>query len=822
MKSRLLGETLFRDIGYGARLLVKSPGFTLVAVISLALGIGANTAVFTVLNAIFFDSLAVNDIDRLVAVYGTRESTGGSGFLPVSFPNYRDYLKNAEMFSGVALYTPADVNYSGTTEPKQISGLVVTGNYFEVLGVKLALGRGFLEDEDRIPGANPVVVLSYEFWQRELGGDSSVIGSSVRLNTQRFTVIGVAPRRFRGISIIDACDFWAPTMMHDTLLVGLYRPMFDQRNRQLFYAVGRLKPSVSISQARGAVELLAGRLRQQYPNDNANLGIRLIPIRESTIDPRERSTYKLAGVLIFIVVGLVLLIACANVANLLLSRGAARRTEITVRLALGAGRGTIIRQLMTESLLLAALGGGFGYLFAKWGIALLWASRPPSFASDLLSAGFDRRVLGFVLLVSVLTGLLFGLSPALQLSRTDLALQLRDRTQMKTGSRSRMRGLLAASQVGFSIVSLVAIWLFAQSLRRIEEVPLGFDADRLLIVRVDLGGQGYDDSRARQFHRTVESGVEAVPGVFSASFASNPPLTAGFLREIHPEGEEPIRTGFGTVAYINSVGTKYFETLGIPVLFGRTFTDQDREGSPRVAVINEAMARRFWSNRNPIGRRFRLGGDSAFLEVIGVAKDSKLVAPTEVTRPCVYMPLAQVLTSQVTLYVRARGSPAGLMTGVLQVIRGLDGTLPLIKPSLVSQVVEQSLWVPRLIAWLLGSFGVLALVIAVGGLYGHTAYTVTQRLPEIALRVALGARSSDIIRMVIFQGLRSVLAGALIGAAVAFGCMRIFAKLFFGVSAADPFVTAIPALALLSAAFAALYAGARRAARITPGNLLRI
>jgi predicted permease len=818
-------ETLWQDMRYGARMLWKKPGFTLVAVLTLALGIGANTAIFTLVNAVFLKPLAVAEPARLMSVFGTDEKNRGAqtDYIPMSWPNFKDYRDQNDVFTGMIAFQNIVLNFSGGGEPELIGGIIVTGNYFDLLGVKAAIGRTFLPEEDSTPGTHPVVVLSYGAWQRRFGGDPAIVGRAIKLNGLDYTVVGVAAEGFKGTdAIAGGPDCWVPMMMHDQVLIKLFRDAFNARRAMIFNVIGRLKPGVTEQQAETAMRAIGRRLEQDYPNYNDKRNVTLVPLNQSTIPPQERSEYLRASGLMLTVVGLVLLIACGNVANLLLARATARRKEIVLRMALGAGRARLIRQLMTESLMLALAGCGAGLLLARAGRDLLWAFRPPGMNAGHINLSFDPRVLGYTLLLSLLTGVLFGLAPALQASRAELVTELNEKGSRAAGGRRwfSLRNLLVVGQVAFSLVALIGAGLFLRSLNNARRINPGFETEKLLALTFNVDAQGYDKARGMEHYRRVVERVEAIPGVILAAIASNRPLGGGFTRSVFVEGQEPSRGERGIFTTVGVVGPKYFETMGISLVRGRNFTEADGENTPPVVVINEAMANRFWPNQDAVGKRFRFfGGVSQ--EVVGIVKNSAVQDIDEDPRPVAYLSLMQDYQSWVTLHVRTAGDPSGLLATVRREAQALDRTMPLLNPATISESIGEQLWGARMGAALLAVFGLLALILTSVGIYGVVAFSVSQRTSEFGIRLALGARPSDVLRLVLGQTLTLVVAGALIGITGGLIVTRMVTSLLYGVSAGDPVTFVGMPLTLLLVALLASYLPARRATKIDPMTALR-
>src|SRR5262245_2685951 len=818
-------ETLWQDLRYGARMLWKKPGFTLIAVLTLALGIGANTAIFTLVNAVFLQPLPVAEPARLMSVFGMDEKNRGAqiDFSEISWPNFKDYRDQNDVFTGMIAFQYVGLNFSGGGEPQRIAGMIVTGNYFDLLGVKAAIGRAFLPEEDRTPGTHPVVVLSYGAWQRRFGGDPAIVGRAIKLNGLDYTVVGVAAEGFKGTNAIGVIDCWVPMMMHDQVLTGVYRDAFNGRRAMIVYVIGRLKPGVTEQQAETTMRAIGRRLEQDYPKDNDKRNVTLVPLNRSTIPPQERSVYLRASGLMLAVVGLVLLIACANVANLLLAQAAARRKEISLRMALGAGRARLIRQLLTESLMLALAGSGGGLLLAVAGRDLLWALRPPWIDAGDLNLSFDPRVLGYTLLLSLLTGAIFGLAPALQTSRAELITELKEKGSQAVRGRRwfSLRNLLVVGQVALSLVALIGAGLFLRSLSNARRINPGFETEKALVLSFDVGAQGYDKARGMEHYRRVVERVEAIPGVISAAIASARPFAWGFVRSVFVEGQEPSRGGRGILTIVGTVDTKYFETMSIPLVRGRNFTEADRENTPPVVVINEAMANRFWPNQDAVGKRFRFFGADVLQEVIGVVKDSTGLHIGEAPRPVAYLSLLQDFPSRVTLHVRTGGDPSGLLTTVRREVQALDRTMPLMRSVTISQLIGEDLWSARMGAALLTVFGLLALILASVGIYGVVAFSVSQRISEFGIRLALGARPSDVLRLVLGQTLTLVAAGATIGITGGLIVTRMVTSLLYGVSAVDPVTFVGMPLLLLLVAVLARSLRAWRATNLDPTIALR-
>lgn len=817
-------DTLWRDVRLSFRTFAKSPGFTAVAVLSLALGIGANTTIFTLINSVFLNPLPVKNPSQLVSIYTVDTNNPGqfSNLIPVSYKNYQDYRDQNQVFTGVACYSfpfPASVSKGG--EPLQIFTEMVTGNYFDVLGVHPARGRFFLPEEDETPGTHPVVVMSYGLWQRVFGGDPSVVGRTLRVNGHPYTVVGIGPAGFKGVNAIGGPELWIPTMMHGQFLPAQLRDFLDERRALFFNVAGRLRPGASMVQAEANLKTIAARLEREYPKPNAGRTVSLMPLTEATIFPGIRAILLKGGILVMTIVGLVLLVACSNVANLLLAKAAARRKEIAIRLSLGAGRGRLVRQLLTESILLGLMGGAVGLLVAHWGRDFIWSFRPPFLPQNVLDLHLDGRVLGFTLGVSLLTGILFGLVPALQASRPDLVGALKEETLRggRSGRRPSLRNSLVVAQVTLSIVALIAAGLFLRSLGSAKDIDPGFETRELALLAMNPGQQGYDRARAEQFYDRILERVRSLPGARSASLATNLPLFGGFSRSVFVEGQ-PQEKGNGILVVTNTVDLSYFETAGISLLRGRRFNEMDREGSLRVAIVNETMGQRFWPGEDALGKRFQFFGDDSYREVVGVVRTSNYVTLGEKPQSCAFLPLRQNYSDAVSLYVRTNGDPAPVLGAAQAEVRLLDREMPITNLWTVAEFIDQALWAPKLGAGLLTALGFLALVLASVGLYGVMGYWVARNNREIGIRMAIGARQPDVLNLVLRQGMTLVGIGVGIGLLASLAVSRVISTLLYG-SATDPLTFLGVPLVLAAVALVASYVPAFRASRVDPVVALR-
>jgi len=821
-------NSTLQDLRYCLRSLGKAPGFTAIAVLSIALGIGANTAVFSIVNAMLFKPLPVRHPEQLAALYITEQSSPFPDAF--SYPDYLDYRDRNEAFSDLVGHYGVTLSMAGTgAQPELLWGELVTGNYFTGLGVRPALGRVFNDEDDRRPGAHPVAVLSYGFWQRRFGGDPAVVGKVLKLNGHDFNVIGVATYGFSGTRFLGFIpDVWVPVMMHEQVLHES-GDRLTARGRRWLNVNGRMKPGVTIGQATAAMNVVARQLAESWPQTDRDVTVKIMPGGHKTQPlPGGENILTFVSAMMMGLVGLALLVACANVANLLLARATARRREIAVRLALGASRWRLIRQLLTESIVLALAGGAVGFLLALWLNDLFKSTGPPlDFATvnpdyDL---GLDTRVLAFTLLASLVTGVLFGLLPALQASRPDLVPTLKgeSRSVGRGARRFTLRNALVVVQFALSLVLLICAGLFIRSLQNAQRVSPGFDTKNILIGSVNLGIQGYTEARGREFFKRVIERVGKLPGVERASLADSLPLddsTSG--GRVLIEGYVPRSENEKIEVLYTTAAPKYFETMGTQIVQGRAFDERDKEDAPRVVVINETMAGRYWPGQNPVGKRLQLGSaNSPYLEVIGVARDGKYITIGEAPLPYMFLPLRQNYSDRVRILIRAEADPTALAAGLRREVQALDETLPVYGVKTIQQFMERSLWGIDGMVGLLSGLGLFALLMAAVGIYGVMAYAVAQRTREIGIRMALGARRGDVLRLVVGQGMLLALVGMVIGVAGAFAATRLLASLLVGVSATDPATFALTALLLAVVALLACFVPARRATKVDPMIALR-
>lgn len=814
---------LLQDIQYALRLLRRSPGFTAVALLSLALGIGANTAIFSVINTLLLRPMPVDDAKSLVAVYQTDERNPGN--IPVSHLNFKDLKTGNDVFTDLAAVTFGQVNRIGADgKADQLQLQLVTGNYFDLIGAHFTMGRGFRADEDQALDANPVAVLSYPFWQARMGADPAIVGKTITLNRLPFTIVGVAPKGFTGTFPI-APSLWVPLMMH-----GVVQPGFDwyeQRRGLFLFPFGRLKPGRTVADASANLKTIMGRLEHDFPNDNKGRSVAVMPVLQSRVDPNGQGQIYVAAALLLGIVGIVLLIACANLANLLLARASRRRREIAVRLAIGADRARLVRQLLTESVVLAVLGAACGLVMAQWLIGVIGSSSLPlPLPVDDLGLGLDARVLAFTAALALVTGVIFGLAPALEASRTDVAKSIKDETvPAGAGRRFSLRKALVMAQVALSVLSLVAAGLVIRSLGEASRIAPGFDTAHVATLDVNLGREGYTPERGQVFYRDLVARAEALPGVTSAAVAESLPLGGvNFQRSVFLDQQDTTGRDRKLVG-VNYLTPGFFTTAGIPLREGRDFDSRDDTGAPLVAIVNETLARQLWPGRRAIGERFRFFGDDAATEVIGIAADSKINDLAEAPTPIIYSPLRQTYAPAASLLVRTDAGAATLVPAIRQVVAQLDPSLSVLNAGTLADQVRRSLDGPRTTATMLSAFGALALLLAAIGIYGVTSFTVSQRTRELGVRMALGARPIEVLRLVLGQSMTVVTIGLGLGLALAVALVLVLksglSAFLVNVPAVDPLTFAGTAFVLALVAAAACLIPARRASRIDPLRALR-
>jgi macrolide transport system ATP-binding/permease protein len=804
-------DEVVQDLRFGLRMLVKNPTFTCVAVLTLALGIGANTAVFTFVDALLLRPLGgVTQPDRLIQL--GRQYPDKAYLSDSSYPDFLDYRDENAVLSGVAAVAPRAFHLSTRNETERVEGELISSNYFSVLGVTAAHGRLISPADDRA-NADPVVVLSYSLCNRRFGGNPSVLGTTVTIDGHAFNVIGVANEPFAGIKIGTPRDIWLPLATLRTIDPRSAR--FEQRRASWLEMFGRLKPGVTLEQARAELSVLAQRLQQAYPTTNARAGIAVEPGLGRDVDV-QRALRRFACVPLT-AVGIVLLIACANIAGLLLARAAARRKEIATRLALGAGRVRVIRQLLTESIVLALASGVAGLAIADWlthGLRSLLPDRY-LFLSFNVDLGLDWRVFGFTLGVATATGVLFGLIPAFQGSRPSIVPALKGMSVSADRRVIGLRGFMVVTQVALSVILLIAAGLCVRTLRNAAAIDKGYDAGRVLTARIDLAKQNYNNARARLLQQQLLERLQTIPGTEAAAFAVTLPLNDGRWEDaVHLEGD-PTRMQ----TFQNVVSPQYFDAMNISLVDGRQFTDRDNEKAPAVVILNQTLARMLWPGESPIGRRLTTKGQS--LDVIGMVRDIKGRSLFEPASPILYLPLYQWNQPNVVLHLRTAVSAASLVAAVRQEVHALDQDLPLYAVRTMDEHVTATLTPQRLLAYLIGGFGTLALLLAGIGLYGLLAYAVTERTPEIGVRMALGAHKADVMRLFVAEGMKLAVLGIIVGAVAAFGVTPLMNSLLFGISPLDPLTFIVVPVLLLSTALVACLVPAHRGAREDPKVALR-
>lgn len=814
--------TIWQDLRHSLRLLRSRPGFSITVIVTLALAIGANATIFTWIKAILLAPLpGIEQPERLVEVWG---ATHNNSALSMSYLDYLDFRDRNTTLSGLMAHQVQPLNLGRGGKPERVWGAVVSGNYFDVLGVKALIGRTFLPEEDRTPNTHPVAVISYGLWQRQFGSDPNILGRKITLNEHDFTIIGVTPKDFGSPFPGIALDVWVPVMMKD--YVALPHFSLTDRGSRWLMLMGRLKPGSTVAQAQANLASIARQLERTYPRTNDQMGVAVYSHTQSPFSMKRSFQSELA--ILMAAVAVVLLIACANVANLLLVRAAARRKEIALRLALGSSRWRLVRQMLTESLVLASLGAVVGLVLALWAARALPIFLPPYGIRVSFDTRPDALVFAFTLGLTVITTVLFGLAPTLHASRQDLVSALKDNTATVGGGARKvsLRHALVIIQMALSMVALISAGLFVRSLREAYKADPGFDPHRVLLVSFDLFLSGYDNSRGREFYRLLVERVERVPGVQSVTLAWRLPLTQSGIAftNVEIEGYTPTKNEDMHLNY-EIVGPHYFQTMRIPLLRGRDFDERDREGAPGVVIINETMAQRYWPGGDALGRHLKLtsgAGDQGWLEVVGIAKDVKNRSLSEAPQPFLYIPLLQDYRSPMTLVVRTAIKPENMFHAIQAEVAALDPEMPMFDVKTLEEHLSISLFLQRMAATVLSIFGLLALSLAALGLYGVTAYAVSQRTRELGIRVAVGAQQSDILKLILGQGLMLSAIGTVGGLTIALAVTRLLAHLLYGVGATDPVTFVVVALILLGVALLAAYSPARRATKIDPMMALRI
>ncbi len=804
-------EEFWQDLRFGARMLLKNPGFTLIAIITLALGIGATTAIFSVVNAVWLRPLPYPEAEQLTLVaHRNTKREGNFELTPASYLHLRQQSKTVEQ---IAAYVSHDFNLTRMGEPERLQGQVVSAVLFSILKVSPIAGRVFTEAEDR-DGAQRVVLLSHELWQRRFGAEANIIGNTLTLDNQSYTVVGVMPPGFDFPS--KETELWAP--------IAFSANAANDRGSFYLSGIARLNPGVTLEQAQSELDVIGRNLAQAYPQSNTDLGFSVVSLHESLVGGFKQALFVLLGA-----VGFVLLIACVNVANLLLARAAVREKELAVRAALGAGRRRLLRQLLTESTLLALAGGALGLPLAMWGVEALKLINPGTIAR-LEEVSLDWRVLGFTLGVSCLTGVLFGLAPALQISKPDLHHTLKEGGRGFTGTRGqRLRRLLVITEIALSLVLLIGAGLLIRSFIRLQQVDVGFNPERLLTMRVEMSeSKAQDLTRISNFYQQVLERVQALPGVEAVGVANAAPIvTPGVRRAIVIEDKPDPPPGQSQLVNYRVISHDYFRTLSVPLLNGRLLSAKENTQTPVVAVINQAMSRRYWGDDDPVGKRFKFGPRSSntpWMTVVGVVGDVRQAGLDAASLPELYIPFTQTHLNWArprVLFIRAAGDPLSLVAAVKSQIWAVDKDQTIYAVRTMQGIVTRWLAPRRFNLLLLGVFAALALVLASVGIYGVISYAVSQRTREIGVRLALGAQQRDILKLIVGQGLVLTLSGIAIGLVASFALTRWLESLLFGVSTTDPLTFAGVALLLAVVALLACWIPARRATKVDPLVALR-
>ena len=810
-------ETLWKDIRYGIRMLLKAPSVSIVATIALALGIGANTAIFSVVNAVLLRPLPFANPEELMMVWES-DSSRGQIRGTASYPNFTDWRAQNHVFEYLAAYYTNDIIMTGRGESTRLQGAVVSAELFPLLGVAPVVGRTFLPDEDKPGESGRVVLLSQQLFRQRFNSDPNVVGQSMVLDGKNYQIVGVMPHAFQFPIQNDPVELWT------TVAVDAEgsEPVTEQRGAHFLKVIGRLKPGVSQQQAQAEMTAISARLEQQYPDKNLHRSTTIEPTLEALVGNIRPALLILLGA-----VGCVLLIACANVANLLLARAMTRHKEMAIRSALGASRSQVVRQLLTESVLLSLAGGTLGLVLAVWWSDLLVALGKQNIPRAL-QVGLDWRVLAFTFAVSVLTGVIFGLVPAIHASKTDLTEPLKEggRGSGQGARHKGIRGVLVVAELAIAVVLLVGAGLLIQSLWRLRQVSPGFNPKNVLTLVVGIPEIKYPTKTQAQFFQDLTARIETLPGVSSASAIAPLPLSGdrfGISFEI--EGR-PVAKGDQPSADFFTIGDEFFKTMQIPLLQGREFTDRDKKQAPGVIIVNQAFARKFFPGEDPIGKHIKPGistdeDEPAMREIVGMVADVRNRDLNSDLRPGFFVPHAQLPFSQMTIVVKTDGEPSSLVNAVQNEVHAMDRELPVFNVKTMDEYISASVAAPRFNATLLVIFAAVALILTIVGLYGVMSYSVAQRTNEIGIRMALGAQTGDVLRLIVSQGFRLVLLGLGIGLAAALALMKIISSLLFGVTTKDPFTFGAVAVLLAIVALLACYIPARRATRLDPLRALR-
>lgn len=807
-------RTLWQDLKYGVRMLLRNPGFSFIAVITLALGIGANTAIFSVVNAVLLRSLPYADAERIVKPATVDTKRDGETY-SISFADFQDW-RNENVFQYVAAYDIGTAETTGQGEPERLNVALITEDYFNVMGAKPLLGRYFSDEENK--GTGIVTVISYGIWQKQFGGDKNVIGKPIRFNGQEFTIIGVTPQDSQ---YPETAQTYVPI---SRVVSNFADPDFQRRDNFIFQAIARLKQGVSVEETNAHLATISKRIEQQEPVIRKGIVLKAFPLHEWIVGKQLRR----ALLVLLVAVGFVLLIVSVNIANLLLARAASREREIAIRSTMGASRWRLIRQLLTESLLLGVLGGVCGLLLARWGVDLL-VSFAPSETPRLKEVSMDWRVLCFALFISLLTAIVVGLIPALRLAKTNLSESLKEGGRTSSGGlrNGRLRGALVVTEIALSLVLLMGAGLMVRSFNRLQKVELGFNENNVLAFEFSISPSRYKETEKQMnAFRELTERINSVPGVQSASVVSALPLNGGgfylgrvFLRE--GQAEPPADKDYN--ASWNVISPDYFNTMSIGLLKGRIFTGQDNSKSTPVIIINETLARQMFPNDNPIGKRIRSWRDENLLrEIVGVVRDVRYQSRDEKPYGLVYVPhLQQTEYNSMVMVVRTSSDSANFVNPIRDAVHSFDKDLAIANVQTMQRVLSDSSARPRFNTLLLSIFAIVALLLASVGIYGVMSYTVTERTHEIGIRMALGAKKTDVLKLVVGRAMLLALIGVGIGLAASFGLMRLLSSLLFGVSTTDPVTFVLVSFVLVAVALAACYLPARRATKVDPMTALR-
>jgi len=816
-------NTLWLDTRYALRMLAKSPMLTAIVTLTLALGIGANTAIFGIVNGLLLRPLPVKSPQQIM-VLAAKVQGDTPGIFTLSYPQLADFRKQADAFSDLFASAVDLGGLSFDGKGNQFLYCRVTGNYFSALGVQAALGRLFLPTEGEAGSRDPYIVLGYSFWQKRFGGDASVVGRQALIDGQEATIIGVAPMGFHGTNFALDFDGYLPMNMRPHEDAAKF---WSDRTSRPLIVMGRLKRGVSLRQAQISMNVVSGRLAEQYPATDRGVTVRVIPERLARPQPFANNIVPFVAGIFLVLAALVLLLACVNVANILLVRATMRQREMAIRAALGAGRGRLIRQMLTESIMLALFGGAGGLVVGVWASGAIASLLPASRFPVRLDFSFDWRVFAYAMAAALLTGTLMGVWPALRAGRADVngVLHGGGRSDTAGVGRHRVRSVLVVAQVGGSLVLLIVAGLFVRTLFRAQRAYLGFDPNNVLNLTLDPREVGYDEARTKSFYRDLEARVRALPGVQSASLASSVPMGNGnYGSSIYIEGHTLAPGQQPPVVIYNRVDAPYFDTMRVPLLRGRAFRENDDEKAPLVAIVNQTMARQFWPNEDPLGKRFSLkSATGPFVEIVGLTGDGRYVFIGWDKEPYFFVPLAQNYTGYRTLQIRSSVPPENLITQVQSAVQVLDPNMPVSDVQTMWQSLSggNGFFIFRVGAILAASIGILGLTLAVVGVYGVVSFAASQRTREIGIRMALGADQRDILRLVLRQGLMLVMGGVLAGVLLAWALTRSMVTLLIGVSPTDALTFVTATLLLGGIGLWACYAPARRAMHLEPTVALR-